>query len=154
MNLSSDDLVEIAELATKHPDLDAGSILKLKTFAAKLRADERRLWRLTLEADVCGHTRDEIAEAAGVPVRGVDELLARRPDAESWPQTYREPGKPTVIDLLHRVRSKTGNHEDALEWWIIRAAQDGWPVAVIAKIAERTPSRIRRGVEPGGSEAA
>ena len=45
------------------------------------------------------------------------------------------------------MRSKTKNHETALDWWIIRAADDGWPVAVIAKVAERTPNRVRRVIE-------
>lgn len=153
MNLSSEDLIEIAQLARKHPDLDVKSILKLKTFATKRRAEERRLRRLVLEADICGHSHDEVAAASGISTERVDELIAQPPDADNWPQTYREPGKPTVIDILQRVRSKTKNHETALDWWMVRAANDGWPVAVIAKVAERTPGRIRRVLERGGGEA-
>ena len=154
MTLGSEDVIELAKLAKRHPDLDARSILKLKTFAAKLRADEGRLWRLTLEADICGHACDEIATAAGISTERVDELLTRTRDAENWPQTYREPGKPTVVDLLRVLKTKTENHKTALEWWIIRAADHGWSVAVIAKVAEQTPSRIRRVLERGGPESA
>lgn len=154
LNLGSQDIVELATLAKKYPDRDPKTILKLRMFAIKLRADKRSLGRLTLEADICGHTQDEIAAAAGISVERVHELIERRPDAENWPRTYREPGKPTVVDLLRVLKTKTENHKTALEWWIIRAADHGWSVAVIAKVAEQTPSRIRRVLERGGPESA
>ena len=116
-----------------HPELDPAPILKLALFAHKIETNQRKLRRLVIEADWTGHTRAEIATAAGVGEKQVGVIINAGVGDLSWPRSYRAPDKRTVLEELRRLAVRTKRCHERVEWWIVRASDQGWSASDIAQ---------------------
>ena len=130
-------------IADRHPGLDSTAIFKLTVFAGKVQANDRKLDRLVREATRDGYDTDKIADTAGVSTARVLAILSVDPDDTNRPRESRVKDG-TAIGDLEQLAGPLKRHEERREWWVDRAAKQGWDVADIAEAALLDRAEVER----------
>ena len=99
-----------------------------------MKVNDRKLDRLVREAIRDGHGTDKIAASAGVSTARVSAILRSEPDDNNRPRETRVKDGSAIGDLK-QLAGPLKRHEERREWWVDRAAKQGWDVADIAEAA-------------------
>ncbi len=132
------------KIAERNPDRDSTAILKLAQFAAKLDSDDRKLRRLIRVAARDGYLPD-VAEDLGdtLTTSQLETILSADEDTNRPPEPHNLEGRSLLADINATIIAKK-RHQERLEWWVERAAQQGWDTSHIQDASDLS----REDIEP------